>query len=409
MSTLSASLTDADEARARAEEDAGGPAAGSGPLRLLKHAGEGERITLPALATPGDIREAVQYLKKKPAGVSVIEALNDSKRRIFHPRKVAAYEFWGLVSRRGSHLLLTAFGWEFVRKLAPAVEAYRALLDSKTTYRSALEWIHDQKLDLVTYADLASYLSGSLDPPLEPRGVKELEEAVVCFFHLCQAAGLGTVTIGKRGKPARLRVEREELSAWVGPGSGVRARVRQSDAAPPPAATRATGDAMPEGPSVASTPFRLFISSGPRDSSLVAELRETLELIDIESHVCQRGRPEAASVPVAEAAVEALRRCAAGLIILTREDCEEVGGVWVLKQSVLVEVGAAFVLYSGRVLLLIEEGFEVSASLGALPCLTLRGDALMWDVGLALLRAMKGFKGGPARGEQAEEHPAHSL
>ena len=128
-------------------------------LRLLTSPGDEPQVAaLPVLATPGDLREAVQYLKRKPTGVSVVEALADAKRRVFEPRKVAAYEAWGLVARRGERLLLTERGREFARRLDPETRAYRALLYSNPPYRAALAWIHRQGLDLVTYADVASYL-----------------------------------------------------------------------------------------------------------------------------------------------------------------------------------------------------------------------------------------------------------
>src|SRR5215218_8649393 len=158
-------------------------------LRLLRPPKEEPQdAALPVLATPGDLREAVQYLKRKPTGVSVVEALADAKRRVFEPRKVAAYEAWGVVARRGERLMLTGRGREFARTLEPQTRAYRALLDFNPLYRAALAWIHRQGLDLVTYADVAAYLGeefGALLPADDPKGA---EEGVICFFHLCQAA-----------------------------------------------------------------------------------------------------------------------------------------------------------------------------------------------------------------------------
>src|SRR5215213_1682244 len=70
-------------------------------LRLLTPPHGGPRVeALPTLATPGDLREAVQYLKRRPAGVTLTAALGDAKRRVFEPRKVEAYEAWGFVARR---------------------------------------------------------------------------------------------------------------------------------------------------------------------------------------------------------------------------------------------------------------------------------------------------------------------
>jgi hypothetical protein len=104
------------------------------------------------------VREAVQYLRKKPTGVTVAEAMEDVKRRVFEPRKLAAYEFWGIVARQGDNRLqLTPLGWEFARKLEPAAAAYRAILDSVAPYRFVLEWMQRERLDLVTHTEVAAY------------------------------------------------------------------------------------------------------------------------------------------------------------------------------------------------------------------------------------------------------------
>ncbi|HEX8338614.1 MAG TPA: hypothetical protein VF621_17980, partial [Pyrinomonadaceae bacterium] len=128
-------------------------------LRLLTPTpGEPGVEALPALATPGDLREAVRYLERRPAGVTLTAALADAKRRVFEPRKVEAYESWGFVARRGERLLLTGLGREFARTLEPETRAYRSLLDSNPLYRAALEWVCRQGFDIVTYGDVATFL-----------------------------------------------------------------------------------------------------------------------------------------------------------------------------------------------------------------------------------------------------------
>src|SRR5215211_4882039 len=184
MQSLSVPTSQREHSRPAARR---GPAEGRRTaLRLLTPPrDETGRAALPVLATPGDLREAVQYLKRKPTGVSVVEALADAKRRVFEPRKIEAYEAWGLVARRGERLRLTGRGRAFARTLEPQTRAYRALLDSNPLYRAALAWIHRQGLDLITYSDVASYLKEDFGPLLQANGSKAAEEGVICFFHLC--------------------------------------------------------------------------------------------------------------------------------------------------------------------------------------------------------------------------------
>ena len=357
----------------------------SAPLRLL-HASEvgPTRLTLPTLATAGDVREAVQYLKKKPAGVSVAEAMDDVKRRVFEPRKVAAYEFWGVVTRRHDRLHLSPLGWEFARKLEPETEAYRALLDQAAPYRAALEWMHAEALDLVTHTDVAAFwqrlYGGSLGTD-----DRALEANVVCFFHLCQAAELGTVTIGKRGQPARLRVEREEL-----------ARHAAADRGAPPktnAGADAPRESFPLGAPAhgAGGAGRVFVSAG-RATNILERVRTALELADIECRASVRESADSAFFP--EEMSRAMRECEAAVIVATREDFDvDEAGERVPGRSLLTQLGAAFVLYDRRVALLWATDVDVPANLSELPHFAFEGDELTWETGVGLLKAVRDFQG----------------
>jgi hypothetical protein len=357
------------------------------PLRLLSPRREETREpALPVLATPGDLREAVQYLKRKPAGVSVVEALADAKRRVFEPRKVAAYEAWGVVARRGERLQLTRRGREFARTLEPETRAYRALLDANPLYRAALAWIHRQGLELVTYSDVAAYLKEDFGPLLAAGGAKGAEEGVICFFHLCQAAELGTLTIGKRGQPARMRVEREGLDEYLQgqDANGVAAREHEGDGEETSASDEEHG-----GPTAGT---RLFISYGGQPEHVVAQIRTVFELAGIRSHASERAPRDTAAVLVADEAADVMRRCDAALVLLSAEDCcADESGAPSVSQAALVEIGAASVLYERRVLLLLEGPAELPAGLASLPHVTLGGGGLTWETGIELLKAVRGF------------------
>ncbi|HJQ32651.1 MAG TPA: hypothetical protein VJ866_10745 [Pyrinomonadaceae bacterium] len=362
------------------------------PLRLLTtpRTDEPRGDALPVLATPGDLREAVQYLKRKPAGASLAEALADSKRRAFEPRKVAAYEAWGLVARRGHKILLTTTGLAFARTLEPATRAYRTMLDANRLYRATLEWVHRQGLDLVTCADVAAFLRDEFGALVASAGAKATGEGVVCFFHLCQAAEVGTVTIGKRGQPARMRVEREGLDEYIDERGASPTR----NSRPSSGEARAHEDAYePAGDEEETTAgTRLFITYGTQPAHLVAQIQTVFELAGIGSHASERAPSGGGAMLVAEEAAEVMRRCDAALVLLSAEDCRpDESGAPAVARRALVEIGAASVLYKGRVLLLLDGPLEVPAGLAALPRVTLAGGGLTWEAGIELLKAVRGF------------------
>ncbi len=369
-------------------------------LRLLSQAPADAPLALPILATAGDIREVVQFLKKKPRGVTIVEAMDADKKRVFEPRKVTAYEFWGIITRSGDRLKLSPLGWEFAWKLEPEAHIYRAVLDRTKPYRAVLEWICEQRLEIVTHIEVAAYWHNHHPETLEQHNEKTIEGNVVCFFHLCQAAELGTVTIGKRGQPARLRVDHDELLSYIeappiaqgedtsaGNGDGRREEGRGE------ASRREPFRPATVAPQAITKKPRVFISHG-KNTRVVEQIQTSLELADIESEAAGRER-DASGSPVAEEAFRAMRRCAAGVIVVSGEDCERdsARGEYTLAGSILLEIAAAFVLYDRRVVLLWDSQLPIPFNLRNLDLCQFERGELTWDGGMQLLKFIKDFKG----------------
>src|SRR6266700_2127251 len=170
--------------------------------------------TLPILATASDVREIVQLLKKRPEGITIVEASDAVRKRLFDPRKVAAYEIWGIISKSGDRMKLSELGHEFAKKLEPEAQMYRVMLDNTPPYRAVLEWIYQQDIDLVTFADIVEYWEEHFPEALQ-QGEKTPEGQVVSFLHLCHAGEIGVATVGRKHQPSRLRVDHDELAAYI--------------------------------------------------------------------------------------------------------------------------------------------------------------------------------------------------
>ena len=362
-------------------------------LRLLYATADAEQtITLPILATAGDVREVVQYLKKKPTGVSVVEAMDDVKRRVFEPRKIAAYEFWGIVNRLGGdRLQLSQLGWEFAHKLEPETEAYRAVLEMAAPYRAALEWMQRENQDLVTHTEVAAYWQKTFPASLG-QNQKTIESSVVCFFHLCQAAEIGTMTIGKRGQPARLRVEREELIKFI---EGRTHQTITQEAAPAPEKEDRQIMALSSGvvgapATTTSEPLRLFISCRT-ETGLIDQLHDALGLISIESRTVMGSEFDA--LPLSEGMFQSMRQCDAALVVVTSDDCHDDGmGAYTLSQHLLILINTAFVLYDRRVMLIWNCQMPLPGNLSSLPHFTFADEELTWEAGMRLLQVTKEFQ-----------------
>src|SRR5205085_10456988 len=182
---------------------------------------------LPLLATANDVRGVVQYLRKRPEGVTLSEAIDAIKKQVFEPAKIAAYEALNLIEQEGNLLKLTPLGWDLARSLEPETRAFCAILGRIEPYHSALVWAQRRQLDYLIHPDVAAYWREHHPQVLGINTPKMIEANVGCFFQLCQAAALGTNIIGKKGQPTRLRFDREALAAYV---LGARAHIKSGAA-----------------------------------------------------------------------------------------------------------------------------------------------------------------------------------
>jgi Predicted nucleotide-binding protein containing TIR-like domain len=342
---------------------------------------------LPILATANDVREVVQLLKKKPEGITIVEASEAIRKRLFDPRKVAAYELWGIISKTGDRLKLSRLGYEFAAMLEPEARIYRAVLDNTPPYRAVLEWIYRRKLELVTYADISQYWTDYFPEALQQG--KTSEAQVVSFFHLCHAAEVGMVTVGRKHQPSRLRMDHKELAAHI---RGEPHRIAERALAESVQLDALQRAAL--GPASSPRP-QVFIST-PKGARIGDSIQDALRLADIDSKVVERDT--SGTGLVSERAYSAMLRCDIGIIIVGRADCQhdavEQGR---LKQNVLIEIGAALVHFARRLVLLCGEQMPLPFDLADFCHYDLAEDELTWETGLQLIKTVKLFKTGLQR------------
>lgn len=327
---------------------------------------EEEAHTLSIVATAGDVRDAVRVLKKRPDGVSLAEAMDAFKKRILNPQKIAVYEHWGIVARDGDWLSLSPLGWELARRSEPEVSVFRAVLDGNPLYRSALEWIRKHRLERVTHPHVIAHWAEQSTSPVCAGRESAIKVNAICFFHLCQAAEFGTVTLGKRGQPARLLVDREELERHI-----------TSPAAP--------GDVL-----LREEKPRVFISCADK-SPVVEQVKTALTIAEFECETVERGKTGAALLT--DQTRLAAQSCMAGVIMLTADDCrkDEAGGCY-LNEAVAMAIGAACAFYDNRVVLLCERDLAIPDNLADLKQCEFQGGSLSWESGVQLMQAVQEWK-----------------
>ena|SRR5437899_372499 len=175
-------------------------------------------MALPVLTTAEDVRELVRYLKNKPTGATLTEAKAAVRRQALDGRKLSAYQTWGFITKEGERLRLTQRGWDYARKPESEPDIYRRVIDSITAYKSVLEWAHHQGLAAITNVDVAAHWHEHHGQALGTDNENTIKDNAVCFFHVCQAAGVGTLVIGRMGQSTRLDIDKEKLKEYIESG-----------------------------------------------------------------------------------------------------------------------------------------------------------------------------------------------
>ena len=348
-------------------------------------------MSLPLKTTSDDVRAIVRYLKTKPTGATIDEAKAVS-RRLVDGRKVAAYVSWGIVARDDSKLKLTNRGDRLAQNLDREADVFREIVGSKTPYRSILERAFHQEMSSVDANDAAAHWHEHYSDVVGKGNDITLRENAVCFFNIAEAAGLGTMVRGRGGSATRLDLDQAAAKKFVEAGP----------VAPPWDASDGAGSVEPEadGHPVAADEarressgdgaLRVFISHGS-NHAIVEQIETMLEISGIEAEIAIA--EETTAIPVPEKVLAAMRRCQAGIIAVTvDEGRRDKAGNYTLNENVMIEIGAAFVLYDRRVILAWDKRLEVPSNLQGLYRCEFEGDELGWGSGMKLLKAINDFK-----------------
>lgn len=339
------------------------------------------------------------YLKNKPTGATAAEIKAALGANVIDPRKLTAYATWKLVEKTGDRFKLLERGWRYARKPAEEKDILREVIDSIVPYRSVLEWAHHQGLVELTNVDVAAHWHEHHSDQTGTDNENTLKDAAVCFFNVCQGALLGKLIIGRRGQPTRLQVSTTELESFI--ESGPSALPSPSDEVNEPSSTgreaaiaeksldgmAASGEAKL---TAVQQGVRIFISHG-KNMTLVDQVQTMLGLGGFESEVAED--EETTAIPVPEKVFSAMRRCQAGIIIVSADESNKsANGKYSVNENVLIEIGAAFVLYDRKVVLVWDKRLQIPSNLQGLYRCEFDGDEFSWSAGMKLMKAIREFK-----------------
>jgi predicted nucleotide-binding protein len=124
---------------------------------------------------------------------------------------------------------------------------------------------------------------------------------------------------------------------------------------------------------------------------IVDQIKTMLELAELDYEVVVE--EESTAIPVPDKVFSAMRNCNAAIICVTAEEnADEASDTLSINENVLIEIGAAFVLYEKRVVLVWDRRVEVPSNLQGLYRCEFSGDELSWSAGMKLMKAVRNFK-----------------
>lgn len=134
--------------------------------------------------------------------------------------------------------------------------------------------------------------------------------------------------------------------------------------------------------------FRVFITHG-KNKKIVDQVKDVLDLYDIEYEIA--AEEESPAIPVPQKVLAAMRKCQSGIMIVSADD-DAAADAGTINNNVLIEIGAAFVLYDQRVVLLWDKRLKVPSNLQGLYRCEFEGNELSFAGGTKLAKAVKGFR-----------------
>ncbi|MCW2767962.1 MAG: hypothetical protein JWO11_3921 [Nocardioides sp.] len=369
-------------------------------------------MPLPVKTTIDDVDTIVGYLKSKPTGATIAETKSVIGGKPLDGRKLNAYRAWDLVNQDGDRIILTEAGRKIGRDAAAKPQILADVIDKTRPYRAAIEWAHHQGFDTLALNDLAANWHEHHNDSLGTSAEGSIKDAVTCFFNLAAGAGFGTYVIGRRGTSTRLELDKAAVTKfvesgpseppWSGPDlekmddDPTNETPEQHDAVTPPADEVTNDEDGEDGGSGqrrqrnANERLRVFIAHG-QNMRVVEQVQTMLDLADIEAEVAEE--EESTAIPVPNKVLTAMRRSDAGIICVNAdENRKHEDGTYTINENVLIEIGAAFVLYDTRVILLWDKRLPVPSNLQGLYRCEYEGSEIGWDAGMKLMKAVSKFR-----------------
>jgi len=353
-------------------------------------------VGLPIRTTLDDIQAICNFLSTKPTGTTIQEAkaVLDSSR--LDARKIAALKFWGLIEDQ-ERLKINVGG----RSIAKNTEQERMavllnIIRTVNPYRAIIERAAHRQEESLTATDVAAHWHDHFGNEVGDSD-RILNDQAVCFFHIAQGAGLGTLITGRKGSPTRLDFDKSAIAAFIEEGeSPVSEMANEPELETkdksqfPQDVTSTNGSKQEKDADSENIGQGIFIAHGKNKKPL-EQLKRILDQFKIQYKVAvdepNPGRPISSKIR------EIMRACNCAILIFTAdEEFKDKDGkvIWRPSENVVYELGATGYLYDNRIVIMKEDSVDFPSNFRDIGYISFANDQLEAKA-MEILRELIGF------------------
>lgn len=342
-----------------------------------------------------DVQKTVDYFKTKATGATIEEAKPILKKYV-DPRKITAYLRWKILKKEGDRFKLDELGKQLSRTSEEGKkEIYAQVIKNVKPYHACVEWSFHQKYETITNVEVAAFWHENYSTEVGKGNETSIKDAAVSLFYLLHAAGLGKSTMGRRGLATRFDFESSAIGQYIGATSlsssedeDEAEEISDEQEKPEVKIGSSILDSKETIPvenkdtkiELQGVNHKVFISHSA-NMEIVDQIKTMLDIASLEYEVAVD--KESTAIPVPEKVFAAMRSSTSAIICVTADEkLKTSDNIYTINQNVLIEIGAAFVLYDKKVALVWDKRIPVPSNLQGLYRCEFQGDELTWSAGM---------------------------
>jgi len=135
---------------------------------------------------------------------------------------------------------------------------------------------------------------------------------------------------------------------------------------------------------------RVFISHS-KNKKIVNQIKQILDFGQFDYVIAEER--ETTAIPIPEKVFGLMRECNCAIINISADEQEKKeDGTYGINQNVLIEIGAAFLMYNQKVILLVDKRVKLPSNLQGLYRCEYEGNELTFNTAMKLQKALSGFR-----------------